>query len=220
MSARWLPCFCFLCFLFLPGVFLVFGCVVGGTHKSWISVAGVLRAMVIYVFGVAFWQVVVLLFFIYFFVLPWCFLFLSCFLGGKKKASGTVSGASFGLKAMVFRFLVALRFECTVASLVFLCIFFSCLGVSLFLVVFFWGARKKVDQCCWRVACHGVYVFVVAFWRAVVLSCFDYFFVLPWSFLFFELFSWGQTQRWISASGTVFGASFWLQAIVFCGFVF
>ena len=61
-----------------------------------------------------------------------------------------------------FCFLVALRFECTLASLFFLYNFSSCQGVSLFLVVFL-GARKKVDQCCWCVEFHGVLCFCCSF---------------------------------------------------------
>ena len=107
------------------------------------------------------------------------------------------------------------------ASLVFLCFFSSCQVVSLFLFVFL-GARKKVDQCCccWRVACLGVLCFCCSFLArggALVFlftssSCHGVSFFLS-CFL-------GVKKKWISASGTVFGASFGLHAIVFCGFVF
>ena len=64
------------------------------------------------------------------------------------------------------------------------------------------------------------YAFVVAFWQVLVLS-FSCLVLRPaMVFPFFELFFLGEQKRWISVSGTVFGASFGLRAMVFCGFVF
>ena len=80
-----------------------------------------------------------------------------------------------------------------------------------FCLVVFVGTNKRWINVSGVLRAMVFYVFVVAFWQVVVLSFFVYFIVLPWCFLFFELFSWGQTKRWISASGTEFGASFGLR---------
>ena len=79
------------------------------------------------------------------------------------------------------------------------------------------GARKKVVAGVLRAM--NLYVFVVAFWQVAVLLFFCLFLRPAIVLSFFELFL-GVKKKWISASGTVFGASFGPQALVFCGFVF
>ena len=90
-------------------------------------------------------------------------------------------------------FLVALRFKCTLASL-FLLLYLLYLFVLPWCFLFFCclcGDQQKVDQRFWRVACHGVLCFRCSFLAGrCALVFFVYFFVLPWCFLLFELFSW------------------------------
>ena len=69
--------------------------------------------------------------------------------------------------------------------------------------------------------------FVVLFFsRATIcvhvgfLGCFLYFLFLPRCFLVFGCFFGGAQKIWISVAGNVFGASFGLQAMAFCGYVF
>ena len=74
----------FVVFVRSAMVFPFFLVVFVGTNKRWINVSGVLRAMVFYVFVVAFWQVGVLSFFLFISLschgVSFC---LSCFLGGR-----------------------------------------------------------------------------------------------------------------------------------------
>ena len=155
MSARWLPWFFFV-FSRPARMFPCFWLCCWGHEKRWISVAGVLRAMVFCFFVVALWQVVVLSFFVHSFVLPRYFLCFELFVWGQTKRWISVSGTflelhsgfrSSGHCVLWFCFLVTLRFECTLASLIFLCDFSSCYVFPCFLLCC-WGHEKR-----WLLAC-------------------------------------------------------------------
>ena len=98
---------------------------------------------------------------------------------------------ALGHGVLWFCFLVALRFECMLASLFVCCICSSCHGVSFLFCFSMWGPTKGGSvflACCVPLCFVFVYRFLVG---GCALVCF---FV---SSSFFLLFSWAQ-KRWIS----------------------
>ena len=206
---------------------------------------------------VAFWQVVVLLLFCLFLrpviSFPFC-----CVLEANTKVDRCFLHCfrslfrALGHGVLWFCFLVALRFECMLASLFVCCICSSCHGVSFFLLLLYVGTNKRwisVSGVLRAILfCFCLYIFgwwlcsrlfllffrlffccflghkkggsVWSFVRAsghvhVGILGFSLHFLVLLGFFLVWLSFWGKKHRWISVSGTVFGAAFGLQALVF-----
>ena len=156
---------------------------------------------------VAFWQVVVLLLFCLFLrpviSFPFC-----CVLGTNTKVDRCFRHCfrsfvwALGHGVLWFCFLVGLRFECTLAPLVFFVFslparMFPCFWLCV------WGHEKRWISVAGVLHAMVFYVFVVAFWKVLVLSFSCLVFRPAMVFPFFELFFCGNKK-----GGSVFPALF------------